>query len=381
MTKHLFHNTKNQLTDSTLVQTASTEHGFINQQGNELLNLLNGWFAFPLGFNRHDIIDHVANAVKHLNFDSPDGYVSSEPRARLSDKLAEMSNGYYSVFGLSGSDAIETAVYTSSLYHPNRKTILSLKNSYHGSTYLCKHAGKNVDNPDYNRFGANAEKIFLKLLDQQLTDDVSCFIIETCSWVSGLHVYSADTWSTIRDLCSKKDVLLVIDDVAMCGGKNGAFFGVDLALVKPDIICLGKALTGGYFPLSATLISPRVYEQIKTLPFNYGYTYSAAVPGMESSLKYIEILEKENILTTVPQTIEKCCRIFDHLKELGHIKNYRNFGTIFNIDLHTEINQQELLTAGIFSRPFGNSMLLAFPINSTDSFIDVVQQKLLTFFQ
>jgi putrescine---pyruvate transaminase len=381
MSKHLFHVTKNQSAENILIQTSSTNHGFINQDGIETFNLLNGWFAFPLGFNRHDIIDHVTKSVKNLNYDHPDGYISSEPRKKLSDKLAEISGGYYSVFGLSGSDSIEAAVYISSLYHPNRKTILSLKNSYHGSTYLCRTVGKNVDNPDYVKFGKHAEKIFLELLSRQLDEDVSCLIIETCSWSHELYSYNINTWLDIRKLCKEKDVLLIIDDVAMCGGKNGSFIGIDIPNLQPDIICLGKAVSGGYFPLSATLIHPTVYEKIKNLSFDYGYTYSATVPGIESSLKYIEILEKENILASVPAVINKYCAMFDHFTSLGYIKEYRNFGTTFNIISDKDIDEQKLLNVGIFCKPNKNSMLLSFPINSSDSLIELVNQKFLNFFQ
>lgn len=381
MNQHLFHSTKNQSAENLLIQTSSTDYGFIDQNGIEKLNLLSGWTAFPLGFNRHDIIDHVTKLVKNLNYDHPDGYTSSESRKKLSDKLAEISGGYYSVFGTSGSDSIEAAVYISSLYHPNRKKILSLKHSYHGSTYLCRTAGKNVDNPDYVTFGEYAEKLFLKLLSQQLNEDVSCLIIETCSWISGLYTYDVNTWIAIRKLCEEKDVLLIVDDVAMCGGKNGSFIGIDISTIQPDIVCLGKALSGGYFPLSATLVHQNVYEKIKNLSFNYGYTYSSNVSGMESSLKYIEILEKENILTSVPVIINKYCAMFDHFKSLGYIKEYRNFGTIFNIILDKDIDEKKLLSSGIFCRPFKNSMLLSFPINSTDSLIALVNQKFLIFFK
>lgn len=381
MNKHLFHCTKNQSAENILIQTSSTDYGFITQNRIEILNLLSGWSAFPLGFNRHDIIDHVTKLVKNLNYDHPDGYTSSESRKKLSDKLAEMSGGYYSVFGISGSDSIETAVYISSLYHSDRKIILSLKYSYHGSTYLCRTAGKNVDNPDYVKFGKNAEKIFLELLSQQLNEDVSCLIIETCSWLYGLYTYDMSTWTAIRKLCREKDVLLIVDDIAMCGGKNGSFIGVDISTIQPDIVCLGKAVSGGYFPLSATLVHPSIYEKIKNLSFEYGYTYSATISGIESSLKYIEILEKENILASVPAVINKYCAMFDHFKSLGYIKEYRNFGTVFNIILDKDINEQKLISAGIFCRPYKNSMLLSFPINSPNPLIELINQKFLNFFQ
>jgi adenosylmethionine-8-amino-7-oxononanoate aminotransferase len=348
MIKHIFHN-EIQESQQTLMQTRSVVNGFVDQGGVNKFDATLGWFSYPLGFQRHDIVDHVANTIKQIAFDSPDGHTSSTVRKQLSDKLYQLTPGYYSVFGLSGSDAVECAIYTSRLYHGDsqKKIILSLETCFHGSTDLCasisgivnyqgtfKYSRK-IPNVDYGRFGKHAERMFLhefkNIINSIGADNISCFVIESCSWSGGLYTYSKQFWQGVQDTCRQNNILLILDDIAMCGGKTGHFFGVNFDIVEPDIVCAGKALTGGYFPLSATLLSKRVYNQIKNQRFEFGLTYSACISGMASALKYINILEQEHILEQVSVSIVAYQAMFDQFQKTGVIKYYRSYGTMFSI--------------------------------------------------
>jgi adenosylmethionine-8-amino-7-oxononanoate aminotransferase len=364
MIKHILHNDIQDTHHDIPVQTSSAVNGFVDQHGTRKYDATMGWFSYPLGFQRHDIIDYVASTLKQIAFDSPDGHMSSTVRQQLSDKLYQLTPGYYSVFGLSGSDAIECAIYTSGLYHSNvqKKIILSLETCFHGSTDLCasisgiveyqgtfKYSRK-IPNVNYERFGKHAERMFLyefkNTIDSIGADNISCFVIESSSWSGGLYTYSKQFWQGVQDTCRQNNILLIIDDIAMCGGKTGQFFGVNFDLVEPDIVCASKALTGGYFPLSVTLLSERVYNQIKTQRFEFGLTYSACVAGMASAIKYISILEQENILEQVPTSIVVYQTMFDQFQKLGVVEYYRNFGTMFLVKfvdrLDYEFAYQEL---------------------------------------
>lgn len=394
MQKHLFHHT-NQLSNDPILQKSCTEFGFFDQHDNEKIDLKNAWFSSPLGYKRHDIIDHVAEEMKNLKFDYADGCMTSPSRQKLANKLYDLSNGYYSVFGVSGSDAIETAVYISHMYH-NKKIVLSLDTSYHGATMLTRGLGTSTDidtpsqnivkvpNCEYQKFGANAEKFFIKGLEHKIksagADNIACFVIETCSWRAGLYSYSNDLWQNIRAICDQNNILLVVDDIAMCGGKTGRFFGINLSVAQPDIVCLGKALTGGYFPLSATLISEKVFKKIQDQPFKYSYTYSANISGIESALKYIDILETENILTQVSEQIVKYQKMLDEFKSQGFITNHRNYGTVFSVDLPATIDSSKLVEQGLFGQIDGNRILMSFPIVPTDDFIDKIHTRLTNLF-
>jgi putrescine aminotransferase len=387
MPKHLFHLTDNQTSNNTIIQTASTEFGFIDQHGIEKLDLTQGWFSFPLGFNRQDIINHVSQSVGNFKYDFPDGYVSSEARQKLSNKLHDLSGGYYSVYSVSGSDAVETAIYISNMYHSTveKRIILSLEKSYHGSTALTRSLGQSTEfdlpnpnvvkipNIDYQRFGDNAAKIFVNVLKQHIksigSNNIAAFILETAGWIAKLDTYSLDVWKEIKEVCTNNNILLIVDDIAICGGKTGNFFGIDTKQVNPDIVCIGKGLSGGYFPLSATLLSGAVYDKIKNLPFTFGYTHSANISGIESAIKYISILEEENILDKVPDVIRQYQTMFDEFQKQGHILKYNCVGTIFSLELARTISSQQLLACDLFCRPESDSLIVALPISPTKEFL------------
>jgi putrescine aminotransferase len=358
MIKHIFHTDTQDAIQDVSIQTSSAVNGFVDQHGIRKYDATMGWYSYPLGFQRHDIVDYVADTLKHIAFDYPEGHMSSTVRRQLSEKLYQLTPGYYSLFGLTGSDSVEAAIYTSGLYHNDvqKKIILSLEISYHGSTELCisisgirdykggiKHS-KKIPIVDYDRFGKHAERMFLHGLANTINeigaDNISCFVIEFCAWASGLHTYSKELWRDVQNICQQNNIILIVDDVAMCGGKTGRFFGVDFDQVQPDIVCAGKALAGGYFPLSATLLSPRVYERIKTQRFGFGFTYSASISGMASALKYISILEQERILEQVPTAIANYQKMLDQFKQSGVVEYYRNFGTIFLIKFNDDLTYE-----------------------------------------
>ena len=95
--------------------------------------------------------------------------------------------------------------------------------------------------------------------------------------------------------------ILIVDDIAMCGGKTGNMFGwkthTGETIIEPDIFTMGKGFTAGYFPLSATLMSEKVFEYVQHVPFVHGFTYSFSLSGIYSVLEYMDVLEKENILS------------------------------------------------------------------------------------
>jgi len=399
---HIFHTNTQDSDQDISIQTSSTVDGFVDQHGIRKYDATLGWFAYPLGFQRHDIVDYVADAVKHMAFDYPDSNMSSTARKQLSDKLYQLTPGYRSVFGLSGSDSVEAAVYTSGLYHNDvqKKIILSLETSYHGATELCssisgivpytgplKHNRK-IPNVHYDRFGKHAERVFFHNLtgtiDKIGAENISCFIIEFCSWSAGLYTYSPEFWKELHDTCQQNNILLIVDDIAMCGGKTGRFFGVDFDHVEPDIVCSGKALTGGYFPLSATLLSPRVYDKIKTQTFDFGITYSANISGMASAIKYISILEQERILEQVPASIANYQQMFDRFQQLGVVEYYRNFGTIFLVkfnQLRYDIaySALNLYHPRSLDRAQSGLWVFALPLTNSQSTIQQLSQKLNSF--
>jgi adenosylmethionine-8-amino-7-oxononanoate aminotransferase len=267
--------------------------------------------CFTLGFDRTDIIQHVCDSIKNVKPEIAESSIYNEDLKlnhasyELSDKLFNMSNGYRSFFALSGSDANEGAVKLSSAYHSikknqNKNKIVSFYRSFHGCTFLNSNLGDLlVNNPLYTMNRYDGVIRLNRDFDVNSVDwnQVMSIIVETCSWGDDLTPNSDIFWEKIKYVQEKFDVILIVDDIFIGGGKTGNYIGWKHLPIQPDIFTMGKSITGGYFPLSITMYNEKIHNILPTnFEWDHGYTYSFSLPGINSALKYIDILEKEQIL-------------------------------------------------------------------------------------
>jgi adenosylmethionine-8-amino-7-oxononanoate aminotransferase len=267
--------------------------------------------CFTLGFDRTDIIQHVCDSIKNVKPEIAESSIYKEDLKlnhasyELSDKLFNMSNGYRSFFALSGSDANEGAVKLSSAYHSikknqNKNKIVSFYRSFHGCTFLNSNLGDLlVNNPLYTMNRYDGVIRLNRDFDVNSVDwnQVMSIIVETCSWGDDLTPNSDIFWEKIKYVQEKFDVILIVDDIFIGGGKTGNYIGWKHLPIQPDIFTMGKSITGGYFPLSITMYNEKIHNILPTnFEWDHGYTYSFSLPGINSALKYIDILEKEQIL-------------------------------------------------------------------------------------
>ena len=366
-----------------------TRFGFIENDREVIdLSLGNGG-AFLLGFDRHDIIDYVGQQMLDNPFVSGEYMSTNQAVIDLTEKLYQLSGGYRSVFSLSGSDAVEGAVKIAMLYHKckeqDRQYILGIQNSYHGSTHLSASIGNmnfmaNSMTPHPFCIQIDREKSEDEILNdiESHSDKAACLIIEPCSWSNNLKKYSDTFWNRLKTLCLEKDVLLIYDDIATGGGKTGTFFGFNKQ-VAPDIFTCGKAFSGGYFPLSASMVSERVNEVVKDGFLSYGFTYSFSMSGIYCTTKYIDVLEKENHLDNFNSVLSNAISIMEQLKQEKIIFNYRNYGLLFDIDTpDTEENVYFAngLNAGLWT-PSVDHLLIMMPINADAEYFDKLKIRLI----
>jgi adenosylmethionine-8-amino-7-oxononanoate aminotransferase len=369
-----------------------TKFGFI-EQGKDLIDLgLGNCGCFLLGYGRTDIVDTVADKMKKLPTCTGEFRVVNEPVVELAERLYNMSNGYRSIFALSGSDALEGAIRVSHMYHvqlnQQRKHIIGFVGSYHGSTFMTSSvSGSSYITDYYGRHNfchtVNYDLTELESKIQSLNNDVSCIVIESCSWQAGLHDLGAEFFTGLRQLCTKYNILLIVDDIAMCGGKTGSFFGFHKE-AEPDIFCLGKGFTGGYYPLSACMVSPKVYKQTQHQMLMHGFTYSFSVSGIYSTLAYLDILEKENVLNNYNNMLKSSIAVFDNLKKSQLISGYKNYGLVFNLELNfsRSLNDQfekvlyeNGISAGMWNEG-GSGLLITVPLNADEAYFNNLQERL-----
>jgi adenosylmethionine-8-amino-7-oxononanoate aminotransferase len=358
-----------------------TEFGFI-ENGDEFLDLsLGNCGCFPLGFKRQDIINRVADQMKDMAFCSGEFYTTNSAVLELGQRLYDMSGGYRSVFALSGSDSIEGAVRLAQLYN-GRNKFLGFKKSYHGSTYLSSSISDATYMTDF--FGKDPRCVISDYNLDSITDDLCAVVIETSSWQNGLYNPGKEFWDGLRKTCTEKNIVLIVDDIAMCGGKTGTFFGWT-GMIEPDIFTMGKALTGGYFPLSATMVSEKIFNKMKDVPFCHGFSYSFSLSGVYSTLAYLDVLEKENILAEHPKLLRWMTKLCARLTERSLIKDFNNFGLVFNLNLHHDkplenVFEQFLYQYGISAGMWnegGSGLLIIVPLNATSMWFEELEFKLI----
>jgi adenosylmethionine-8-amino-7-oxononanoate aminotransferase len=293
-----------------------------------------------------------------------------------------MSGGYRSVFALSGSDAIEGALRVAQLYN-GRNKFLGFTKSYHGSTYLSSSVSDATYMTDF--YGKDPRCVISDYTLDNITDDLCAVVIETSSWQNGLYDPGQEFWQGLRKLCTDKDIVLIVDDIAMCGGKTGTFFGWT-DVVTPDIFTMGKALTSGYFPLSATMVSEKVYNVVKETVFCHGFSYSFSLSGIYSTLAYLDIIEKEQLFSNYTKLLSWATATFDRFKdEYKLITGYNNHGLVFNLTLLTDkpvdssfekFLYQYGISAGMWNEG-GTGLLIIVPLTATAMWFEELEFRLI----
>lgn len=357
-----------------------TEFGFIEDGYLKMDLSLGSCGCFPLGFKRNDIIDAVNKQMKQHPFTSGEFFATTPAVLELGERLYSMC-GYRSIFALSGSDAIEGALRVAQLYN-GRNKFLGFKKSYHGSTYMSSSVSDATYMTDI--FGKDPRCVVSDYNLDMITDDLCAVVIETASWQNGLYNPGKEFWEGLRKICTDKNIVLIVDDIAMCGGKTGTFFGWT-GLVEPDIFTMGKALSGGYFPLSATMVNDNIYNVIKDKLWVHGFSYSFSLSGIYSTLAYLDLLEKEKILDEVPQLVSWTQALADRLVEKELIKGYNNHGLVFNLELLQDKPLEEVfekflykhgLSAGLWNEG-GNGLLFIVPLTAPSSWFIRLESNLI----
>lgn len=295
-----------------------------------------GLGQFNLGFKRQDIIDYVCKNLSDNTFEAAenlnnldDGNLYLHDISFLLSNSLYQETGYYNFSSLSGSDANEGALKLAAAYHSikgnNKSQIISFDGSYHGSTYLNYSMGDErlFSNPFYN---LPKPHFINRIKHQDLTkiawDKVMCLVIEPRAWASGLIEPPIEFWNALKIIRDTFGVLIIMDDIFTGGGKTGDWCGWKSTPITPDIFTQGKAITGGYFPLSLTYYS----EKIKSiLPDNFlwehGFTNSFSSSGTLSCLAYREAYKKYDYQSVNKKAINI---LGDRIRS--------QFGNIFMID-------------------------------------------------
>nr|WP_271210488.1 adenosylmethionine--8-amino-7-oxononanoate transaminase [Rhodococcus wratislaviensis] len=357
--------------------------------GRELVDGMSSWWAAVHGY-RHPVLDAAATAqlgrMSHVMF----GGLTHEPAARLAQLLVEITpDGLDKVFlADSGSVSVEVAVkmclqYWRSRGRPERHRLLTWRGGYHGDTFapmsVCDPDGgmhslwtdvlarQFFAGPPPREFDPRYVAEFERLVASH-SDELAAVIVEpVVQGAGGMRFHDPRYLSELRRICDEHGLLLVFDEIATGFGRTGELFAADHAGARPDIMCVGKALTGGYMTLAATLCSTDVAETISAGDAGglmHGPTFMANPLACAVAVASIELLLSRDWRGEVEAVRRELESGLAPARELPGVRDVRVLGAIGVIELAEPVDMRAAtdaaVAAGVWLRPFRN-LIYAMP--------------------
>jgi L-2,4-diaminobutyrate transaminase len=308
--------------------------------GRRYLDAVAGLWCVNIGYGRTEVADAMGAQARRLAYYHTYSSMSNEPQIRLADRLLAMMPGRMSkvFFANSGSEANDTQVklawyYSNLLGKPQKKKIVSRLGGDHGSTvasasltglpmfhrafdlpianvlhtatpYHYRDAAPGTSEEDY---AAALARELDALIVREGPDTVAAFIAEPVMGAGGVLVPPRTYFDRIQAVLRKHDVLMIADEV-ICGfGRLGRLFGSEVYGIEPDLVTVAKGLTSGYFPLSAVVLSGRVWSVLQAGSpevgaFAHGFTYSGHPVGAAAAMANLDILLGEDLIGNAART-------------------------------------------------------------------------------
>ncbi|MGW6489675.1 adenosylmethionine--8-amino-7-oxononanoate transaminase [Streptomyces sp. NPDC055056] len=347
----------------------------------ELIDGMSSWWSAIHGYG-HPVLDEAARGqldrMSHVMF----GGLTHEPAVRLAKRLVDISpDGLEHVFlADSGSVSVEVAVkmclqYWRSLGRPAKQRLLTWRGGYHGDTWqpmsVCDpeggmhelwqgvlHRQVFADAPPAEYDASYAER--LRELIGAHADELAAVIVEpVVQGAGGMRFHSPAYLRVLREACDAHDVLLVFDEIATGFGRTGELFAADHAGVTPDVMCVGKALTGGYLTMAATLCTTRVAEGISRgeVPvLAHGPTFMGNPLAAAVASASVDLLLGQDWRTEVKRIGTGLRDGLAEAAALPGVRDVRVLGAIGVVQLDHEVDMKAATAAavreGVWLRPF-----------------------------
>jgi len=348
--------------------------------------------------------------------------LSNIPAIQLAEKLVEitapdLTRVFYSD---SGATAVEVAVKMAFQYwqqrpdpRPEKTSFLHLSESYHGDTIGSVSVGgiaqfhhtyhpllfPTISSPAPHSYRCEhcnglCDQTCFGILEQTIAknaDQLAALIVEPLvQCAGGMIMHPEGYLKHAADLCKNYDVILIVDEVATGFGRTGKMFAYEHENVIPDILCLGKGITGGYLPVAATLTTDEIYnaflgEYAEMKTFFHGHTYTGNPLGCAAALATIEKLQTDGTLDKLQSKIATLADLSKRFNKLKHVGNIRQTGFIIAIELVTDRESktpypfeerighrvcQLARNNGLLMRPLINTLVLMPPFAITETEIE-----------
>ncbi len=378
----------------------------VDTDGNMLLDGISSWWCVNLGHSHPDIIDAIRKQSGRLQ-NSITGGMSHTEVIRLSEKIATIAPGNLSrvYYASDGACSVEAAMRISLQYwwnrgRPEKRKMISLSGGYHGDTLGCAGLGY------INRFHKSVEQVLRRSItaesphcfhcryhgkpencglecfasmEKAVVENADCtaaVIVEpVCQGAAGMRIYPPLYLSRLKKLCDENEVLLILDEIAVGFGRTGRMFASELAGVVPDMMCIGKGLTGGALPMSAVVASEKIYDAFRSdsqidRTFYHGHTFCGNPIAAAAACAAIEVYERDNILGNVEMLSEMLTEAFDMYRSIPGVHGSTALGCMSALEIGEESGGAATALAiadtahgkGLFIRPLGSVLYLWPPL-------------------
>jgi adenosylmethionine-8-amino-7-oxononanoate aminotransferase len=385
--KHIWHPYTSAVSPLPCFMAESANGVYINLSGGKkLIDGMSSWWAAIHGYNHpylNEALRKQQEKMSHVMF----GGLTHEPAIRLAQKLIAMTPAdiKHVFFCDSGSVAVEVSMkmaiqYFHALGKPGKCGFATVRSGYHGDTWNamsvcdpitgmhsifgnCLPTQFFADMPAIPFDGVWDEKDInsVENIIIEHHNEIAAFIIEPIAQgAGGMRFYHPEFLKRLRQLCTQYGILLIADEIATGFGRLGTMFACEMASVTPDIMCVGKALTGGYMTLAATLTTAHVAETISSespYVFMHGPTFMGNPLACAVACASLELVSGNSMLKKISEIETQLKTELQEAWNINSVTDVRVLGAIGVIELEENVDLKKIqplfVENGVWIRPFG----------------------------
>ena len=367
---HTWHPYNSLPSKSTILPVVRTDKQTIFlEDGTELVDAMSSWWSAIHGYNHPTLIKALetqANIMPHIMF----GGLTHEPATTLCKNIADLTKLPSVFLADSGSVSVEVALKTAILYNKakdkNVSKFIALDNAYHGDTLGCMGVCDPF-NSMHSLYGDYLPKNIFTSVEklgqtiEKYKDEIAGVIVEPIvQGAGGMKIHSPEYLKIARKLCTQYDIPLIVDEIATGFGHTGLMWGSDHDNITPDIMCIGKGLTGGMMSLAAMATSKNISDTISNSDIGvimHGPTFMGNALACSVANASIDLLLGSNWQDKVNNIESIFAKELEPLRDLEIVSDVRCIGAIGVVELKNDskaqIVQDFCVKNGVWIRPFG----------------------------